>query len=175
MVNRRKKSLRTRIRLVRLRKSYTTSEMAQLLNVHPRTVQTWHKLGMFPLDPNERPYLFLGSEVKSFLTERQKAKRFKLKENEFYCVRCKQPRLSLPDRLLVFQTQTKIGKNKIMVLIRGICHVCGCQLARFSTTDQTESQFSDRKSKRHQRRLKDNCCTLLNTDLFEGVGNVNQK
>ncbi len=161
--------------MVRLRKSYTTSEMAQLLNVHPRTVQTWHKHGMFPLDPNERPYLFLGSDVKSFLTERQKVKRFKLKENEFYCVRCKQPRLSLPDRFLVFQTQTKIGKNKIMVMIRGICIVCGCQLARFGTTDQIKNQSSDRISKRRQRRLKGNCITLLDTDLFEGIGDVNQK
>jgi len=100
------------------------SEISLLLNVHVRTVQAWYKQGMAPIDPNDKPLLFQGIEIKRFLSNRQKARKCKLKENEFFCPRCKTATTSLPQGIRIVDTNRRIGKDDVLVLIRGICDIC---------------------------------------------------
>lgn len=155
------------VRLIRARRCYTMSEISLLLNVHVRTVQAWHKRGMAPIDPDDRPLLFQGVEIKRFLLNKQKKRKHKLKENEFFCPRCKVPRASLPKGVKIEDTNRRIGRNDVLVLIRGICYTCQCKLNRFSTRSKVKTSIWPQIVEQAQKRLKGNSCTTLNTD-FKG-------
>ena len=157
-----------RIRLIRAKKTYTSQEISQVLRVHIRTVQIWHAQGLPRLDPFSRPFLYLGDEIKRFLLQKRQATKHPLKEGEFYCLRCRKPRLSLTDSYQVTETNTKIGKQDFMVLVKGICQVCGCTLTRFSTKSRVNCPKLHMASKRRESRLKSQQYALLNTDLFGG-------
>lgn len=109
------------------------AELADLLEVHVRTVQAWHKSGMRPIDPHDRPRLFMGYEIKQFLENRRKKRKCKLNDGEFFCPRCRAARTSLPNMLKIEQTNRKIGKDDYQVLIKGKCIECDCRLFLFAT------------------------------------------
>lgn len=155
------------IRLIRARRCYTMSEISLLLNVHVRTVQAWHKQEMVPIEPNDKPLLFLGIEIKRFLSNRQKARKCRLKENEFFCPRCKTPRASLPQGIRIVDTNRRIGKNDVLVLIRGLCDTCRCKLSRFSTRNKVKSSFWTRMVEQVRMGLREDSSATLNTD-FKG-------
>lgn len=163
-----KKKRTYNIRLIRARRCYTMSEISPLLNVHVRTVQAWHKQGMAPIDPNDKPLLFQGIEIKRFLSNRQKARKCKLKENEFFCPRCKTPTTSLPQGIRIVDTNRIIGKNDVLVLIRGICDICDCKLSRFSTRNKVKSSFWYRMVEQVRTGLRGDSSTTLNTDFKGG-------
>ena len=156
------------VRLIRARRCYTMSEISLLLKVHVRTVQSWHKQGMVPIDPDDKPLLFQGVEVKRFLSNRQKARKCRLKENEFFCPRCKTPRTSLPRRIRIVDTNRRIGKNDVLVLIRGICDICDCRLSRFSTRNKVKSSFWHRMVEQVRTGLRGDSSPTLNTDFKGG-------
>jgi len=109
------------------------SELAALLGVHVRTVQSWHKLGMSPIDENDRPLLFLGDTVHSFLSARRESCRHKLAPGEFFCVRCQKARKPTPGTLTFERTGKCMGAADEQVIVRGKCDKCGCGLVRFGT------------------------------------------
>lgn len=148
-----KKKRKYNIRLIRQRRSYTMRELSDLLGVHVRTVQTWHKLGMKPIEPDGRPLLFIGADVKRFLSKRQNARKCPLKENEFYCPRCRAAQTSFPEGLNVEDTGRRMGKEDTQVLIRGICRTCSCRLTRFSTKRQAKTMSWLRNISRGEARL----------------------
>lgn len=65
--------------------SYSTQEIADLLNIHKRTVQEWHKEGLPRID-SRKPFLVLGSNLKEFIRSRQNKRKQKCRINEFYCM-----------------------------------------------------------------------------------------
>ena|SRR3989304_6910574 len=165
------KRISSKIRLIRAKKTYTSQEISQVLKVHIRTIQIWHAQGLPRLDPFSRPFLYLGEEIKQFLLQKRQARKHPLKEGEFYCMRCREPRLSLRDSYQIIETNRRIGKQDFMVLVKGICQVCRCTLTRFSTKSRVNCSKLHMASKRRESRLKCQQYTLLNTDLFKGNGN----
>lgn len=121
------------IRLIHSRRSYSTSELADLFGIHVRTIQSWRKQGLEPINPDESRYLFMGNTVKEFIREKQASRKSALKEDEFYCPRCRQPRKSLPEHIEINITDKQIGKSNFHVQIKGVCEKCQCKLNRFAT------------------------------------------
>ena len=156
------------IRLIRARRCYTMSEISFLLNVHIRTVQSWRKQGMAPIDPNDKPLLLQGIEIKRFVHKKQKERKHRLKENEFFCPRCKVPRTSLPEGIRIEDTNKRIGRSDVLVLVRGICDTCDCKLSRFSTRNKVKSSFWHRMVEQVQTGLREDSSTTLNTDFKGG-------
>ncbi len=125
-------SKKIKLKNLKSRQSYTTRQLAQVLDVHIRTVQMWKSEGLKPIE-NTVPLLFMGFEVKDFIQQRQKDKKIKLTKNQFYCVKCKKAVMSKENGIEIIRTQKLIGKDLLAELIlRGECEFCGCKLNRFS-------------------------------------------
>jgi len=143
--------------------SYTLQEIARVYSVHPRTAQSWHKSGLKTIDENTRPYLFYGVEIRRYLNSKRVKNKFKLKNDEFNCNKCRIPRKSIVDKIEMSRTGRRLGKYYYQVIIKGICEVCGTRLIRFSSDRQVE----DLKMKitEHNKGLNENVHCYLNTDL----------
>lgn len=163
-----KKKRNHNVRLIRTRRSYSMSELADLLKIHVRTVQSWRKQGMTPIDPDDRPLLFIGSEIQRFLSQRQKARKLVLKDEEFYCPKCRTAQTSYPQNIYLEYTGRRIGKTDKQVLIKGKCATCDCELTRFSTRRRVAESVWLRNVEQVRARLCRDDKATVNTDL-EGV------
>lgn len=156
---------------VKNRRSYSTSELADLFQIHIRTVQSWHKQGLASVDPNEKPLLFMGSEIRRFLSGKQCARRTNLKNDEFYCPRCRKARWSVPQEIKIVETGKRMGKTDEQVLIKGICHICECRLTRFSTKTRITGTFFDPKITQSHQGLICDAGPCVNADTVEECSN----
>lgn len=139
--------------LIKERHSYSFAEISETLNVHPRTVQCWHKQGLKVLDEASKPYLVYGGDLKQFLKSKQQTQKHPLKTGEFFCPKCRAARESLPENITFEVTQKTLGKTSKQAFIRGICEVCGQQLLLFSSDKKIEELINrgcfHRNVKRH--------------------------
>ncbi len=126
------------LRKIKRRRSYTAKEIAGLFGLHPRTVQQWvSRDTLKPIDGSSNPYLIYGEDLAVFLTNKKAKHKCKLQADEFYCLKCHQPRHSIPENISVTETQTKVGREKYKQIRNGICDVCGTKLYRFYTYKKT--------------------------------------
>ena len=128
-----KKKRNYNLNLIKKRRSYSFQEVSELLGVHTRTVQTWKKQGLKILDDSTKPFLVLGEELKRFLKLMMSKRRHQLQAGEFFCTKCKMPRLSKPDKVSVVFTNRKLGKNYQQVIVKGVCSECNQSLTLFSS------------------------------------------
>lgn len=121
-----------KIRLIKHRHSYTFEEISEVLNVHPRTIQTWKKEGLNVID-STKPYLVMGYDLKEFLSKKLQARKTKLEQNQFYCTKCRNAVSSEFNKVKLKITGKTIGKDAYQeAIIRGKCETCGTKLNRFS-------------------------------------------
>ncbi len=130
--------------LIRLRaiRSYTMRELADVLTVHVRTVQGWHKQGMAAIDEADRPLLFLGAVVKDFLRLRRREAQCKLETNQCYCLRCRTGVEPGSSTVSVEVTNRRVGTESKQVIVRGICPSCKATVVRFATTKSIQRTVS---------------------------------
>ena len=121
------------VRKIKKHYSYITSEICELLKVHPRTVQTWVSKGLEVINPDSKPFLVMGYELERFLKEQRTSRRIKLQQDEFYCNRCKTATKSNTESIKFIDTGLTIGNDSKQVIIKGICQACGIKVNRFST------------------------------------------
>ena len=81
------------LRSIRMSKCYTVQECAGLLAVSVGTIRAWIRSGLPTLESG-KPILIAGDALKSWITARNAARKQKCQPNEFYCCRCKRPRLA---------------------------------------------------------------------------------
>lgn len=124
--------------LIKERRSYTFTEISDILEVHTRTVQSWHKKGLKVLDEASKPYLVYGGELKQFLQSKQQKQKHPLKSGEFFCTKCQCARKSIPKNITFEVTTKKLGKSSKQAFIRGICEVCNQPLLLFSSDRKIE-------------------------------------
>lgn len=106
--------------------SYTTEQVAKLLNIHIRTVQDWLKAGLRK-NSAEKPYLIHWSNLVEFLKEKTQRRRVSCDVNELFCVRCKEARK--PKNMQIFVRE--LSKNR--VLLTGKCGTCDLQINRITS------------------------------------------
>ena len=78
-------------RLVKIHRSYTVEEIADLFDLHKNTVRLWVKGGLATID-DRRPMLILGHVLVAFLQVRRSRNKQACKPGELYCVRCRAPK-----------------------------------------------------------------------------------
>jgi hypothetical protein len=78
-------------RLVKIHRSYTVEEIADLFDLHKNTVRLWVKGGLATID-DRRPMLILGFVLVAFLQVRRSRNKQVCKPGELYCVRCRAPK-----------------------------------------------------------------------------------
>jgi hypothetical protein len=103
--------------------SYDAGEIAKLFGIHPNSVRHWLKGGLKPID-DRRPVLVHGSTLKTYLSEKQEAKRQKCGPGEFYCFRCRAPRKPWANMADAAPHTEKIIK------LTALCSVCETKMHR---------------------------------------------
>lgn len=83
-------------RLVKIHRTYTVEEIANLFGVHKNTVRHWVKNGLTTTD-DKRPMLILGHVLVAFLKARRVKNKQTCRPGELYCVRCRAPKLPAGD------------------------------------------------------------------------------
>jgi hypothetical protein len=155
-------------KLVKARHSYTFAEIAEIFNLHKRTVQSWRKEGLKVIDDKTKPYLVIGEDVRLFLHEKAKKRKQPLKAGEFFCPKCRSPRKSDPDKFRIEITDKKLGKNYRLVLIKGICEVCNTRLMLFSSDRKLEEMIKNGVlPTEHKTNIYGSGGSSLNTDIKE--------
>jgi len=110
-------------RSIKMNRSYTVEEAAEVLNVTPQTIRAWGKQGLQILRKN-RPHFFMGFCLKAFLDTRLKQSKRPLKIYEVFCPRCREPRKPygmMADFIPINSTRGRIST---------LCSVCECQCSR---------------------------------------------
>lgn len=120
-------------RLFKSRRAYSIAEIAEMLNVHIRTVQAWKKAGLKILDDETKPYLIMGQDIQEYLKGKKKERKKPLKIGEFFCPRCRRPVNSHASMIKAEVTTRRLGRNYRQVLLRGICSICDQALTLFSS------------------------------------------
>lgn len=83
---------RVPIHLIRHRHTYTIPEVAELLGVHKNTLRQWMREGLSPMD-KARPIILHGAALKHFLLSRRASAKSPCLPHEFYCLKCRAPRV----------------------------------------------------------------------------------
>jgi len=68
---------------------YKSPELAKDLDVCGTTIWNYRKKGLPVINPGESPPYFLGKDVKIFLTDLLKSQKRPLRDDEFWCVKCR--------------------------------------------------------------------------------------
>lgn len=95
------------VRHIRRDYSYTIQELSELFSLHKNAVGQWLKAGLKPID-RSRPILIHGSDIMQFLKSRQSDRRTTCQPDEFFCFRCRVPRLPLGRRVDVQPRNAKL-------------------------------------------------------------------
>ena len=120
-------------RLVKTHRIYTIKELSLILGVHVDTIRTWVRQGLKTVPNTISPILIRGKDLKSFLRERQKKRKCKLEDNQFYCLRCRQTCHSEPENIKAEIHETLLSDGNHKAVIYGICEMCGSVLQLFSS------------------------------------------
>lgn len=116
---------------VKIHRSYTVEEIADLLSVHKKTVRNWTRLGL-PVFDEVRPLLILGTDLRLFLQQRRNGKKNQCKEGEVYCLKCRAPRKPTPESAKFIQLGNGIGR------MFARCEKCDSKINRFFSLRQIE-------------------------------------
>ena len=121
------------LNLVKNKRSYTPTEIARLLSLDVRTCLRWISAeGLKPVREGARPLLVMGYVLKDFLRQRQAKFACELREDEFYCLRCRSPVMARSETETVQETGKKIGKySDPQLVLHALCGQCGTPVRRF--------------------------------------------
>jgi len=108
---------------IKIHRCYTANQLSIRLGVHKNTVRHWQRNGLAPID-RQRPYLFHGAMVRSFLTARNNARKRPCLAGTLYCFGCREPRR--PARASVEYIQMRLGVGNL----RATCSDCGTTMHR---------------------------------------------
>lgn len=95
-------------RHVKIHRSYTVEEIAELFAIHKNTVRNWVKSGLSITD-DKRPMLILGIDLAAFLQARRTKNKRPCKPGEIYCVRCRAPKFPAASMVEYVPVTEKFG------------------------------------------------------------------
>ena len=110
-------------RLVKIHRSYTVEEAADLFSVHKNTIRAWIKVGL-PVIDRKRPTVIHGLALRDFLSLRRTKNRQACQAGQIYCVRCRAPKQPAGDMAEYLPISATSGN------LRGICPDCEALIHR---------------------------------------------
>lgn len=119
------------IRIIKKKRSYSYTEIAELFKVHVRTVQTWRKEGLKIMEDSQ-PHLVMGVDLAIFLRKQYSKRKIVLKSNEFFCFACRKAVIPLQIKNI---DNGKVGISKYSIRLEGICPNCECKVNRFESSE----------------------------------------
>jgi len=110
-------------RLVKLHRSYTVEEAADLYGIHKNRIYQWIKDGL-PTCGTKRPLLIAGKDLRTFLEAKRIKHKRPCKPHEIYCVRCRQPREPAAGMVEYLPSTAVMGN------LGALCPVCESMMFR---------------------------------------------
>ena len=110
-------------RLVKIHRSYTVEEVANLFGAHKNTVRIWMRKGLAAVD-DRRPTLIHGLDLVRFIEARRRSAKQPCPSGQMYCLKCrvpKAPAAAMADYLPFTETTGNL---------RGLCPTCGTLMHR---------------------------------------------
>lgn len=111
---------------------FTINEVAEKLQVDPKTIRKWENEGL-KIYRDNRPFYIHGTDIKAFLKQKNSKRRCKLANTQFYCCKCHIGVEIEPDSFEYEITDKKLGKNIRQIILKGKCKNCGTNVFRFSS------------------------------------------
>ncbi len=111
--------------------SYTVAELTGILGINEKTVARWMESGLKPVAGCAKPYLIYGSDLQTFLKSKAAKRKATLKQNEFFCFSCKQPRRA-----------KRSSKKAVGDKEKAVCVVCSGKMSRTIKPSQKYYQKS---------------------------------
>ena len=108
----------------KVNRNYSFEELASLFCVHKNTVAHWVKNGL-PCLKDQRPFLVLGADVRTYLQGKRVENRQKCKPNELFCLCCKKP--TKPALNFVEYIPASESKGRLV----GLCRDCSNIINKF--------------------------------------------
>ena len=118
-------------RRIRIRRTYSVSEVAALLDVHVHTVRRWLKNGLGAID-GQSPTLIHGAELRRYLDVRANGRKQKCGPDEMYCLSCREPRLPILGSVHIADL------NEKTVRLIGSCCSCGGKIRRAGSASRLQ-------------------------------------
>ncbi|HSQ96738.1 MAG TPA: helix-turn-helix domain-containing protein [Croceibacterium sp.] len=110
-------------RLAKLHRSYTTRELADLLDVHKNTVTGWLKAGLPRID-GTRPVLIHGDDFQVWWSSKRKSAKRPCQPGKLYCFKCREPK-SPAMGMVEYAAANAITGN-----LKALCERCGTMMHR---------------------------------------------
>lgn len=119
------------MRRIRTSQTYTILEIADALDRNVETVRRWHRAGLPALD-DQRPLLFDGTELKSWLQKRWARKKQTIDANTARCFKCGVQTQFEPG------SRTVLNQNSVVCRVTGKCIVCGTKMNKFARISEIQ-------------------------------------
>jgi hypothetical protein len=110
-------------RLVKINRTYTVEEVADLFAIHKNTVRVWLKSGLESID-HHCPTLVFGAVLADYLQAKRRQRKRPCQPGEIYCVRCHAPKRPAGD-MAEYCPITATSGN-----LMGICPECNGMIFR---------------------------------------------
>lgn len=118
-------------RLVKVHRTYSVEEIADLFGSHKNTVRNWLKNGLAAID-DRKPMLIHGKTLASFLLARRTKHKQTCLPNELYCIRCRSPKVPAGNMTEFRQVTATIGN------LMAICPTCELMMNRRISNSKLE-------------------------------------
>lgn len=144
---------------IRINRSFTARELADMLGVHKNTVHQWQREGL-PANDDRRPALFHGGTVRDFLTKRNSARKRPCPPGTFYCFHCRAAQRPAAD-MVDYVPRSPVAGNLI-----GLCEMCGTTMHRRTRREAIADVMPGIAVaiREGDERLSGSTCTSLNCD-----------
>lgn len=128
------------INRIKLRKSYSITEMASLLGIDRKTCGRWIKNeGLKVIEENTYPLLVMGADLEDFIRKKRAKRKVPLGEDEFFCFGCHKRVKSKIGSESIVKTGKRIGKENLEQLKKtGNCEACGTEINKYLGVSQKD-------------------------------------
>jgi hypothetical protein len=103
---------------IKVHRSYTIRELAELYGLHPHTVRGWQRGGLEPID-KLKPVLFHGEVLRAFLQARRAKAKRPCPPGHIHCLACRAPKPLIAGLVEYIPTTATHGN------LRALCPDCG--------------------------------------------------
>lgn len=116
---------------IKIRQSYSTHEIAELLGVHHQTVISWYATGLKKIDALQ-PSIVFGQDLINFINDKNSTHKHKCADNELFCCKCKRASKASENKVSIKSFK---GRANLM----GKCEKCGTQIFKTISPESIES------------------------------------
>jgi hypothetical protein len=119
---------------IKSKRSYNSTEISALLGINRKTFNRWIKGGgLRVIERDVSPILVMGADLIEFIKKKRLRRKIPIKDNEFYCLKCRRAVKPKKGSEQTIKTGNTIGKdNHELFRFTAVCEFCGKEINRYS-------------------------------------------